>query len=276
MSKSKQVKVSIVMGIYNCEETIDKCINSILNQSYENWELIMCDDGSNDNTYKIAKRYEEEDQRIKVIKNEVNKGLAYSLNKCINISKGMYIARHDADDYSKEDRLEKQVKFLDDNKEFGFISSGAYLFDENGIWGERYRKENYIPTKYDLAKENQFIHPTVIIRKEVLKKVDNYTVDKITYRTEDYDLWFKIYGNGIVGCILSEKLYYFREDLDSYSRKKFKYRIDEFKVRIKGYRKMNIKKIYYIFAIKPIFIGIIPKKVLQLYHRYNIMLMSNR
>lgn len=260
-------KVSVVMGIYNCENTLKIAIDSIINQTYQNWELIMCDDGSFDRTYEIAKEYEKIDNRIKVLKNKKNRGLAYSLNRCIEESCGDYIARHDADDYSKLDRLEVEVNFLNNNQQYGFVSSGAYLFDDEEIWGERCREKEYAPNKYDLVKGNQFIHPTVMIRRNILDMVSNYTVSDTTYRTEDYDLWFKIYSKNIRGIVLSNKLYYFREDRNSYSRKKFKYRFDEMKVRLNGYKIMNIEKRYYPYSLKPIIVGCIPKKILQLYHR---------
>lgn len=260
-------KVSIIMGIYNCENTLKVAVDSIINQTYENWELIMCDDGSVDMTYKIAKEYEKIDNRIKVLKNKENKGLAYSLNRCIEESNGEYIARHDADDYSDINRLEVEVKFLNNNEQYGFVSCGVDLFDDKKIWGKRCLENEYSPTKYDLVKSNRFIHPTVMIRRDVLNRVSNYTVDKTTYRTEDYDLWFKIYSKDINGVVLPDKLYYFREDQNSYSRKKFKYRIDEMKVRLNGYKLINAEKKYYIYALRPIVIGCIPKWVLQLYHR---------
>ena len=106
-----------------------------------------------------------------------------------------------------------------------------------------------------------------MIRRDVLNKVENYTVDKKTYRLEDYDLWFKIYSKNIKGVIIPDKLYYFREDRNSYSRKKFKYRVDEMKVRLNGYKLMNIEKKYYIYSIRPILVGLIPINLLRQYHR---------
>lgn len=266
MNKEYKPTISIIMGAYNCEATIAKSIESIINQSFVDWEFIICDDGSIDNSYNIAKYYEKKDSRIKVIKNDINKGLAYSLNRCIDISCGEYIARQDSDDYSHERRLEEELNFLKKNNEYGFVSTGAYLFDNDGIWGERNTK-SYSPTKIELAKTNVFIHPTILAKKEIINSVKNYSVEKYTYRTEDYDLWFKIYSKNIKGYIMSDKLHYFREDRNSFSRKKFKYRLDEVKVRLNGYRNMNIEKKYYVLAFKPILIGIIPKNILRLYHR---------
>src|SRR5690625_1284595 len=100
--------VSIIMGIYNCENTIARSIDSIIHQSFKNWELIMCDDYSTDNTYHIAKDYSRSFKNIILIENNKNYGLAYSLNRCLDISKGKYIARMDGDDQSLSKRLQIQ------------------------------------------------------------------------------------------------------------------------------------------------------------------------
>ena len=104
--------VSIIMGAYNCENTIYDCMESILKQTYENWEFIICDDCSSDHTLEILKKYEKNDKRIHILHNEKNMRLAASLNRCLEVAHGKYVARMDADDISMPDRLEKQVEFL--------------------------------------------------------------------------------------------------------------------------------------------------------------------
>ena len=100
-----QPLVSIIMGAYNCEATIEKCVESILQQTYKNWQFIICDDFSSDNTFDILKKYEDKDSRIIILHNECNKRLAASLNNCLKVAKGKYIARMDADDESLPQRL---------------------------------------------------------------------------------------------------------------------------------------------------------------------------
>ena len=99
------------MGVHNNETTIKRCIDSIINQTYENWELIICDDCSSDGTYDVLKDYEKKDDRIVLIKNKKNCKLAKSLNNCLAIAKGTYVARMDADDECLSDRIERQVDF---------------------------------------------------------------------------------------------------------------------------------------------------------------------
>ena len=185
---------------------------------------------------------------------------------CLEISSGEYIAVQDADDYSRLDRIKVEVDFLEKNNKYALVCSRMYLFDEKGMWGERGLK-NYSPTKEDLIKSNKFMHPTAMIRRQSLKEVGGYTYNDNTYRGEDYDLWFKLYSKGKIGYVIDKKLYYFKEDKQSYNRKKFAYRIDEMKLKINGCNIMKVNKIYYIHALKPILVGIVPKSLLRKYHR---------
>ena len=123
--------ISIIMGIYNCSETLDDAINSILNQTYKNWKLIMCDDASSDDTYSIAEGYAQKYNNIILIKNKKNMGLNYTLNKCLELVDTEYVARMDGDDISLPYRFEKEIKFLIEHSEYSIVSTNMYYFDEN-------------------------------------------------------------------------------------------------------------------------------------------------
>lgn len=257
INKSK-IKVSIIMGIYNCESTLEETILSILNQTYKNWELIMCDDGSVDNTYDIAKKYNMMfPEKIVLLSNARNMGLGHSLNKCLDVSIGEYIARIDADDVAVENRLEKQVEFLDNNKKYALVGTAYTLFDEYGEWGKI--KLPLFPTKYDVIKGFAFAHPTVMIRANVIKSLQGYTVIKETRRSEDYDLWCKLYFNGYIGCNFEESLHLYREDRDSISNRKLIYRWYTYKLSAKWIHKMNLNKKYYLLMFKIVLKGFVPK-----------------
>ena len=132
-------KISVIMGIYNCEDTIKDSIKSIINQTYYNWELIMCDDGSVDSTLQIAKEMERQyPKRIKVIQNKQNMGLNYTLNRCLQESTGEYIARMDADDICSSNRFMKEMHVLANETNIDFVSTGMCYLDESGIWGKVY------------------------------------------------------------------------------------------------------------------------------------------
>lgn len=117
------------MGVHNGAHRFNEAIKSIVEQTYTNWEFVICDDGSSDGSYELLKKYEESDNRFKVIQNNGNKGLPYTLNHCLECCTGEYIARMDDDDYCYPDRFEKQVKFLEEHADVSFISSCVDLWD---------------------------------------------------------------------------------------------------------------------------------------------------
>lgn len=274
MSIKNQPKVSIIMGIYNCENTLEEAIKSIINQTYKNWELIMCDDCSKDNTLKIAESYAKNyPENIKVIKNERNLTLGPTLNRCLELATGDYIARQDGDDLSKEDRLEKQVKFLESNKEFDLVGTSMISFDENGEYGARNLKST--PEGKDLMYGSVFAHATILIKSEVIRSLDGYSNKPHTKQVEDYNMWFRFFEKGYKGHNLEEALYYVREDRDAYKRKSIKRRVNEIKVMVEGCKMLKLPPKYYLMVVKPIIAIIVPQKVLMNYHRRKFMINDN-
>lgn len=264
-------KVSIIMGIYNCENTLRDCIESIINQTYTNWELILCDDDSKDNTFKIAQEYSlKYPDKIKVIKNKNNITLAPTLNKCLNIATGEYIARQDGDDLSVSDRIEKQVNFLINNNEYDLVGTPMISFDENGDKGIRGGGKK-IPTKLDLAKSVPFCHATIMIKKQVLDMLGGYRVNKYTTRCEDADLWFRFFEEGFKGYNLSEALYKVRDNDNAYKRRNFRNYFNVFVISLRGYRRVNMPILRYVFLIKPLLTPLIPTSLIKLYHNKKLI-----
>ncbi|MCI9177747.1 MAG: glycosyltransferase [Clostridia bacterium] len=261
-------KVSVIMGVFNTEneEILKKSIYSILNQTYEDFEFIICDDGSKDNTLENVKKICKNDNRVIILENKENKGLAYTLNKCLKVAKGIYIARMDADDEANLERFEKQVKFLDENLEYGVVASNVNVFDENGIYKELCY--NVIIQKEDFLKNSPIIHPSIMVRKEAYKLIEGYRDIPKTLRTEDYDLFMRMIAANIKIYTIQEKLLNYRIDQDTYkNRRKYKYRINEFKVRCEGFKKLGLMPKGYIFAIRPLIVGLLPKKLLKYLQR---------
>lgn len=257
-------KVSIIMGIYNCESTLAESIESIINQTYDNWELIICDDYSSDKTYEIAKMYSTiYPKKIKLIKNDKNLTLGSTLNKCLKYVTGDYIARHDGDDLYKEDKLEKQVDFLNNNNNYDLVGTAMNVFDENGFYGKRILKE--IPIANDLMRGTTFAHATIMARKNVYSKLNGYSEKENRRGVEDYDLWFRFFAEGYKGYNIKQALYDVREDREAYKRKNIKRRINEIKTMISGRKILNLKATYLMFVIKPIITIITPKCVLRKY-----------
>ena len=118
------ITVSVIMGIYNCAETLGEAIDSIVHQTYTDWELIMCDDGSKDNTLEVALQYQEQyPDKIVVLKNEKNLGLNATLNKCLQVARGNYIARMDGDDICSPDRFQKEIDVLEHEPNIAIVST---------------------------------------------------------------------------------------------------------------------------------------------------------
>lgn len=265
-----QPLISVIMGSYNSEKTLKESIDSIINQTYKNWELVICDDCSTDKSYEIAKLYKEEyPQKITLIRNEVNLGLAGSLNKCLEKAKGFYIARQDADDISMSDRFFKQIKFLEENPEYDLVGTSMISFDENGDKGVRgILKE--IPDKRKLAVGPPFCHATIMVKADVYKKLGGYRVTKYTRRCEDIDLWFRFFQKGYKGINMKEPLYKVRDDEKAYKRRGFKSYMYATKVCFDGYRLLKIDILAYIYLLKPIIAAFIPQSLKQIYHKKKI------
>lgn len=263
-------KVSIIMGIYNCESTLKESLESIINQTYENWELILCDDCSSDNTYEIAKEIASQyPEKIKLLKNDKNLTLAPTLNKCLEHVTGKYIARQDGDDLSNINRLKEQVRFLESNSDYDLVGSNMISFDEKGEHGIHKIKLN--PTKKDYLKNGTiFFHATILMKTEVMKKLGGYCTKWYAIQAEDYELWSRFVLDGYNGINLDRELYYVRENRETYRRKNIKRRLRGLILRFKINMKLKAPIKSYSFIFKDILAICIPKKILIKYYRLNM------
>lgn len=254
--------ISVISGAYNIENcySFAKSMESILSQSFSDFEFIICDDGSKDNTFQLLSEYAERDNRIKLIRNESNLGLAASLNKCIEIAEGEFIARHDLDDYNSTERFKKQIDYFKSHPEISVLGCCVSLFDEDGVWANEKFPETVTPR--DFLFTSPYKHGSVMFRREALVKAGGYRVAKETYRTEDYDLFMTL-QTFTLGANLQENLYFFCEDKGARRRRKYRYRIDEAHVRYRGFKKLGLlpKGIFYV--IKPLIVGLIPSFILE-------------
>lgn len=257
--------ISVLMGIYNCADTLEEAVNSIKAQTYENWELIMCDDCSSDDTLEVARKIAETDDRIIVIKNDKNITLAPTLNHCLSVAKGEYIARMDGDDICDPTRFEKELKFLQNNPEYALVSTRMNMYDENGIFRTTIVKD--YPNEFDLVSGPPFCHAGCMMKTSVLRELDGYNTKEEVNRVEDYDLWYRIYKAGYKGANIQESLYSMRDDRKALKRRKLKYRINSFNIRKKVIKTFKLPPKYYIVAFKPIVIGLIPTPVYKILHR---------
>lgn len=259
-------KISVIMGIYNTpsKKMLKKSLDSILNQTYKDFELIVCDDGSSNDCVKWAKEICQSDNRVKFIKNNKNSGLAYTLNHCLKEAKGDYIARMDDDDESHLDRFEKQIQYMEKNKDVGLVGSNMNLFDdERGIWGLRKYDENV--KKEDFLYRVAVAHPTIMARKQSYDVVGGYRDLPKTLRVEDYDCFMRMFAKGVKMYNFQKPLLNYREDSRGAKKKKYKYRFNEMWVRYYGFKNMGLLKNpkNYIYVIKPLIAGLIPQKIIK-------------
>lgn len=179
-------KVSILMPVYNAEKYISEAIDSILNQTFKDFEFIIINDGSSDRSEEIILSYN--DARIIYNSHNQNRGYIPTLNEGIGLSKGIYIARMDNDDISMPFRIEKQVEFLNSHEEYGLIGTWAKIINRDEIMQPC---SDDMDIRLQQLKMNQFVHTSVMIRKSILDKY-NLRYDEKYYATEDYDLWVKM------------------------------------------------------------------------------------
>lgn len=278
MDESK--KISILMGIYNCAATLTEAIDSIISQTYTNWQFIICDDGSKDDSYDIAKKYEKMDpNRFIVIKNNKNLGLNSTLNRCLRIADGDYIARMDGDDLCDPTRFEKEVNFLNQHPEYAIVSTHMTTFDESGEWG--CIKTLEYPQKKDFATQvPMFCHAPCMIRKEAFLDVEGYTEDKRLLRVEDYHLWYKFYAKGYKGYNIQEPLYMMRDDKNALHRRTMRARMNGIYATFVGFNMVKLPKWMYIYAIRNVIIEmikiVIPDKLYEVLHKYKLNKMRMR
>lgn len=258
-------KISVLMGIYNCADTLVQAVASIQNQTYTNWELILCDDGSKDHTYEVAKKLAAVDSRIVLLRNEQNLGLNATLNRCLSVASGEYVARMDGDDDCMPERFDKQIAFMELHPEYQIVSSSMILFDEAGEWGKVSCPE--YPQPKDTVGGTAFCHAAVMMKKDCLDVVGGYTEDRRMLRVEDVNLWIKLYAAGYRGYNIQELLYRMRNDQNALNRRKYIYRINSTYVRLKGCRMLNLGPESYLRAFVPMINGLVPAKLRHMIRR---------
>lgn len=259
-------KISVIMGIYNCAGTLKEALDCIVNQSYTNWEVIMCDDCSSDDTVQIAEQYiRKYTDKFILLRNEMNQGLNYTLNKCLECASGDYIARMDGDDVCDKNRFMREVEVLEDNPDIAIVSTDMNFFDEKGVWG-RTHTDKY-PQKENFLKATPFCHAASMVRKNAYVDVGGYSVEPHLLRVEDYHLWVKMYEKGYKGMNIQECLYSMRDDRDAQGRRKFKYRLNEAYVKWYAINHLGLNKMKYLHCIIPVLKGMTPSFVYRFLHR---------
>ena len=262
-------KVSVLMGIYNCEATLAEAIDSILTQTYTDWELILCDDCSADGTYELARAYAEQyPDKIILLRNETNSRLAFSLNRCLEKATGKYVARMDGDDKCVPERFEKQIAYLKAHPDAVLVGTAMQRFYNDGSFGavdactpepDRFTPHQNGPT---------FNHATILAYKSVFDALGGYTVCPRTVRGQDRDLWFRFFAAGYKGVNMPDPLYLVREDEEAIRRRTFYDRWIAFETDIYGYRLLRYPSHWYIMPVVRLGKALVPYKAQLLYRKW--------
>lgn len=260
---NNNIFVSIIMSEFNTPENLlEESIQSILTQTHKNFELLIIDDCGNKNVLEFVKKFK--DDRIKVIKNISNIGLANSLNVALKNANGKYIVRMDTDDFSYPDRLEKQIKFMEEHPEYALASSRVHWYNGKKIFGET---NFYGEVTKDIVIKSgatPITHPTVIAKRDILLKIGGYPDYK---RCEDFALWLELIINGYRLYVMDDVLLRYHLSINDYSKRSLKTRKDYFRLLKEKFKKLKPSKIRYIYIIfKNFLAGILPYKIIAGFH----------
>lgn len=193
--------ISVIMSVHNGEKYLNESIQSILNQTFEDFEFLILDDDSTDNSYEIINNFSKTDNRIKIYRNQKNLGLTKSLNYLIDQTKNEIIARQDADDFSERERFHTQIKYLT-KEDFSFCITRAKTIQKSRLIP---KYSIHIPSKIVVKYKNPFIHGTLMIKKKILLKYGKY--DENFYLAQDYKLFKNLLDNNERGKYI-KKVYY--------------------------------------------------------------------
>ena len=207
-SLSRLPLISVILPVYNGEKYLREAIESVLHQTYSDFEFLIIDDCSTDSTSQIIQQYK--DKRILHIQNSQNFGVAFSLNRGIQAARGKYIARMDADDVSVNDRFQRQLEALEANQELDILGTQVILMDETLSYpvGQTQYPVTHSEIVWQFLFNNAIAHPTVMGKREVfLQKYDEKSV-----AVEDYELWTRLVGDVIFGNLTQPLLLYRRHE----------------------------------------------------------------
>ena len=213
--RMEEKMISVILPAYNAEKFLREAIDSILGQTYKNFELIVLNDGSTDRTEDIILSYD--DPRIRYVKNEKNLKLIKTLNKGIDLAKGEYIARMDADDISLPTRFEIEVKYLQEHPEIDVVSCFPYNMSMDGVIlgkSSYFSVTRPLPCKFVSMYEASICHPICMFKAEAIKKY-KYSDKEEFLHIEAYELWNRMFHSGAQGSMIPEYMLYYRDNATS-------------------------------------------------------------
>lgn len=258
-------RISVLIGIYNCAPWLQQALDSLYAQTYQDFKIILCDDGSGDSTYAVASENAAAHSNILLLRNEKNMGLNFTLNRCLEYADTEYCARMDGDDISLPERFQQELSFLDAHPQYAIVSTPMIYFDEQGDF--RSGKGRGEVRARDFLRGSPICHAPCMVRTEALKKVGGYAVDERLLRVEDYDLWFRMYAAGYKAYNLEQPLYRMRDDRNAKMRRNWTTRRNEIYVMRQGFKRLSLPWYSRLWAFRPLIAHIVPSWLYNLYHK---------
>lgn len=252
-------KVSLVMSVYNQDKFLKEAIKSILSQTFKDFEFLILDDASIDESLTVIKSFK--DKRIRLFTNKKRHGLTKGLNFLISKARGDYLCRMDADDISIATRLKEQVEYLERYPQFVLVGSFAKIINEKGrTVGEFRYPTGYQEIRRVILSYNPFIHSSVMFRKKALEKIGRY--DEDLFYSQDYDLFLRF----VVKCPcanLAKFLLKFRWEPDFKKQKEQHWQ--GLKIKLKAIKEYGYSNWEIIKLIKPLFFYLVPSSIKKIY-----------
>lgn len=231
--------ISVIMPAYNAEKTLAQAVQSVISQTYCNWELLIIDDCSKDNTYALMQKLQRNSPKIKILKNDQNFGVSESRNKGVQVASGSWIAFLDSDDIWAPNKLEKQVKQLARNEEAAVLFTGSAFINADGEMLEYKLSVPETITYCQLLKQNLISCSSVMVKTDVIRQFPMKHDDM----HEDYAVWLQILKQGYIACGINEPLLIYRLSTNSKSSNKKKAALMTYKV----YRYLGLNHIQAIY-----------------------------
>jgi glycosyltransferase involved in cell wall biosynthesis len=252
--------ISVLMSVYNSADLLPKALQSLLDQNHTQWELVVVDDGSSDDSLTILENFKKTvDQPVHILKNEKNLGLTKSLNKGLKIAKGKYIARLDADDWFHPKKLKKQFQFMEDHPDYGIVGSWYTNYFSDRKSSEVVVKpptESKAIQKY-LLFSNPFAHSAVMIRRDAFDVVGLY--NESIRLGQDYELWWRFSKHFKMGNLNENLCFRLVETISDTDSKLRRQMVQSVNTR---WRYMNRKNpLNYLYLVHPLLIAYTPNSI---------------
>lgn len=256
--------ISVLMGVYHPSadiELLERSVYSVLAQTVQDFEFLICDDGSSHETCHFLDNLAGREERIRLIRQGDLFSLPMKLNACLREARGTWAARMDDDDYSTPRRFEVQLAYLREHPEISFVGSNVTLRRNRQTVGE-WRFPEY-PTVQDFYFRQPFIHPTLILRRDVLLSIGGYSEDKRCVLCEDYDLLLRLYSAGYAGANVQHPLLEYSLPATPGGNRRMRHRWNEVVTRYQRFQDLGLLPQALPYVIKPLAVGLLPAPLLE-------------